>query len=85
MIRRIHPLWVWGVMFLSFLLVFGGLSTWFTIYFVTSTIHHECQALTLLTQTPVPKPPHPAVNPSREQNYRFYVALLEWRQGDRCP
>lgn len=47
-------------------------------------VQHECQALELLTATPVPKPADPAANPSRETTYQFYEALLFWEHADGC-
>lgn len=52
--------------------------------YTDSQVQHECQALDLLTSTPVPKPPDPAANPSRETTYEFYEALLFWEHADGC-
>lgn len=84
MIRKMHPLWVWGLILLLCLLVSGGGSAALSIYYTTNLVKHECDALTLLTAMPVPKPHNPKANPSREQNYRFYLALVEWKKADGC-
>jgi hypothetical protein len=47
-------------------------------------VQHECQALELLTKTPVSAPANPAKNPSRVATYKFYVALLFWERSDGC-
>jgi cyanate lyase len=52
--------------------------------YVQAQLQHECQALELLTATPVPKPADPAKNPSRETTYQFYEALLFWEHADGC-
>jgi hypothetical protein len=52
--------------------------------YVQVQLQHECQALELLTATPVPAPADPAANPSRETTYKFYEALLFWERADGC-
>ena len=52
--------------------------------YVQEYAQHSCTALELLTSTPVPKPPDPTANPSREATYKFYVALLYWESADHC-
>lgn len=52
--------------------------------YVQQYAQHGCQALELLTATPVPKPADPAANPSRETTYEFYEALLYWEHADGC-
>ena len=47
-------------------------------------VKNECQALELITSHPVPKPAHPAANPSREAAYQFYLAILYWENRDGC-
>jgi hypothetical protein len=53
--------------------------------YVQLQLQHECQALELLTATPVPQPTDPATNPSRETTYKFYMALVYWEKADGCP
>lgn len=52
--------------------------------YVQTYAQHSCQALELLTYTPVTPPADPAANPSREATYKFYLALLFWEQADGC-
>ena len=47
-------------------------------------VQHACEALELLTVTPIHPPADPKANPSREANYRFYVSLLHWEKGWHC-
>ena len=61
-----------------------GLPVGVAILYTNSQVQHECNALELLTATPVPKPSNPAANPSRETTYKFYVALLYWEKSDGC-
>lgn len=54
--------------------------------YVKTYAQHSCNALELLTATPVPNPgPSAADNPSREFDYKFYEAVLSWEQQDGCP
>lgn len=43
-----------------------------------------CDTLRLLTSRPVPKPPDPVANPSREDSYLFYMNLLDLRHRFGC-
>lgn len=52
--------------------------------YVRQYAQHGCQALELITATPVSKPADPSANPSREINYKFYEALLYWEHKDGC-
>ena len=61
-----------------------SLNVGFTIYWNHVQENHACQALELLTKTPVPYPADPAANPSRVTTYNFYHALLYWRDADGC-
>lgn len=45
---------------------------------------HSCTALDLLTAAPVTQPSDPAANPSREENFKIYQALMVWRTEDHC-
>ena len=52
--------------------------------YTNSVVMNECQALELLTRTPVAKPADPAKNPSRVFSYNFYEAILAWEHKDGC-
>jgi hypothetical protein len=54
------------------------------VAYTNTVVQHECQALELLTRTPVPKPSDPAANPSREVSYKTYEALVFWKHSDGC-
>jgi len=43
-----------------------------------------CTAMVLLTSHPVPRPPDPSANPSREQNYQDYVTFRTLRRRLGC-
>jgi hypothetical protein len=53
-------------------------------HYVNTVVQHECQALELLTKTPVSPPANPAKNPSRVADYKFYQAVLVWKHEDGC-
>jgi hypothetical protein len=53
-------------------------------HYVNTVVQHECQALELLTKTPVAAPANPARNPSRVADYKFYEAVLAWKHSDGC-
>jgi hypothetical protein len=64
-----------------------GVNIWYTNSVIDQTrtqvseqFNHECSALELLTD----KPYKPSAKPAEEQIYLFYVALLQWKQGDHC-
>jgi len=67
-----------------FMAILFGANVGFTIYWNHVQESHACQALTLLTAKPVPKPADPAANPSRETTYDFYRDLVYWRDADGC-
>jgi uncharacterized membrane protein YbjE (DUF340 family) len=53
--------------------------------FATAEEQHACNALELLTATPIPNPGATAAkNPSREATYKFYEALIYWETADSC-
>lgn len=84
MIRKIAPLWMWGITFLLLLILTIGTSVAANYYVTIHQIRNECDALNLLTSQTVPKPADPKANPSRELNYKFYVDLLHWKDSDGC-
>jgi hypothetical protein len=43
-----------------------------------------CTVLELLTRHPVPRPADPKANPSREQDYVFYVTFRQVENNYRC-
>lgn len=43
-----------------------------------------CTAFELLTARPVPRPADPSANPSREQNYQFYITLRQIEAAYHC-
>lgn len=51
---------------------------------VNASNHRWCTALELITSKPVPKPPDPVKNPSREQNYQAYAAYVQLRREFGC-
>lgn len=61
-----------------------GLNTGFTIFWVNMMIQHECTALTILANVPVPRPINPKKNPSRAQNYEFHEGIVYWKSSDGC-
>lgn len=83
-IRGIRPL-RWWVAMASILYITGvGLPVSVAIWYTNTVAQHACSALDLITEHPVPKPVDPAANPSREQNYEFYQAILSWKRSDSC-
>jgi hypothetical protein len=52
--------------------------------YTDTQVRHECEALDLLTATPVSPPSDPVKNQSRETTYKFYEALLYWEHADGC-
>lgn len=63
------------------LLFFAG-GYFLTSYQVNQRAKDACQALNILTKTPIPAPPDPAANPSRQVTYQIYEGLLYWRHAD---
>lgn len=43
-----------------------------------------CSMLDLLTSKPVPKPKDPKANPSRQQNYEYYIVFSAAKARLRC-
>ncbi len=76
--------WRWRVAWLVVLIVLGsGANLLWTSHAIQQNNHNWCDALSLLTRRPVPRPADPATNPSREGQYEFYLTLvvLKHRQG----
>lgn len=68
-----------GAIALAILLCVG-----FSYWQVHTSQHEWCNLLTTLTHSPVPKPPNPAANPSRETTYQFYMQLVKLRGEFGC-
>lgn len=68
-----------GSIALAILLCIG-----FSYWQVHTSQHEWCHLLTTLTQTPIPKPADPSANPSRVQNYNFYMQLVQLRGEFGC-
>lgn len=66
------------------LLAAAGIPIGYATWYVESYARHSCQALEILTATPVPRPADPAADPSREQTWRFYQGLVYWEHADGC-
>lgn len=64
--------------------VLSGANLLFTSYQVNREAHQWCATLGLLTSHPVPRPAHPAANPSRAQAYRYYTDFLDLRHRLGC-
>lgn len=56
----------------------------FAVYQVDVSQHHWCDALTTLTQNPVPKPADPAANPSRAEAYLLYTEFIDLKGEFGC-
>ena len=74
----------YGLLFAVMFIAAIFLSVLFTYWQVDVSQHHWCVLLQTLTQHPVPKPSHPAVNPSRQQAYLFYRELTDLRGEFGC-
>lgn len=79
-----RKLWAYSV--LIAILFTGGVGGSYVLGLVA--LHHSqaqlCTAFELLTARPVPRPPDPASNPSREQNYQFYLTLKQIESAYHC-
>lgn len=82
--------WLWArrhgsMLFLVTLVVSGsGANLLWTSHAIQRGAQQWCAALNLLTREPIPKPADPKANPSREQNYEFYVTLLILKHNKGC-
>lgn len=56
----------------------------FAVYQVDVSQHHWCDALTTLTQHPVPKPGNPVQNPSRVEAYNLYTEFMDLKGEFGC-
>jgi hypothetical protein len=74
----------WMIIFGLSLIISIGLPIWYATWDVTSYAHHSCQALEVLTATPVKAPVSAKADPSREQTYRLYQGLVYWEKMDGC-
>jgi hypothetical protein len=64
--------------------LFGVGNLFWTAHQVNTNDHKWCNAMTLLTSKPVPKPADAAANPSREQNWQFYETFVVLRHHLGC-
>lgn len=86
--RRLRSAWGWvrpRVRWRGVLpVVLFGLSILFTVHYVAAANHKFCQVVTVVTGVPVPRPPDPAANPSREKQYELYQKFAALSQGIGC-
>src|SRR6185437_9647529 len=61
-----------------------GASLLFTARAIANDEHKWCNAMTLLTARPVPKPADPKANPSRQQTYLYYMTFVELKHSLGC-
>ena len=71
---------VFGISLILAILLSGG----FTFWQVYSSQQHWCQALTTITEHPVPEPADPNANPSRKQAYILYTEFRDLRREFGC-
>lgn len=83
-IRKLHSLKWWLTIAITLLIISISLPIGVAIWYTHSQVQHECSALDLLIAIPAPKPTDPAANPSRELNYRFHQALVQWHDENGC-
>jgi len=74
----------WLLVFCACFVVSMGIPVWYATWDVTSYAHHACEALEVLTSTPVHAPANPSANPSRVQVYHLYEGLIYWEDADGC-
>jgi len=72
------------VMLFALMVALAVAALLFTAHAVNADDHKWCAAMTLLTSRPVPKPAHPAANPSRQQAYQLYRTFVELRHNLGC-
>jgi hypothetical protein len=61
------------VVLFTLTLLLAGTNLLFTTHEVSSNDRKFCDVVTGVTAVPVPKPPDPAANPSRETAYQWYL------------
>jgi hypothetical protein len=69
--------------FISVIVAIGG-AVGFGIWYTQTYAQHACQALDVLTRTPVAYPADPKANPSRVTLYQLYEGLDSWKRSDHC-
>lgn len=74
----------WIAVFCLCLLASIGIPIGYATWYTSSYARHSCDALEILTKTPVPRPTDPKADPSRERTWEFYQGLLYWEREDRC-
>ena len=71
-----------GLFLIAFVL--AGASLLITSREIAANDAKWCAAMVLLTSHPVPKPANPGANPSRAQNYQYYVTFRTLRRRLGC-
>lgn len=74
-IRKMLPLWVWGVLSVVFLGLAVGISAFYATWKVQTTVQNECSALEYIIK-------HPGPHISRTSV--FYGDVKVWATRDGC-
>jgi hypothetical protein len=56
----------------------------FTVHYVSAANHKFCQVVTGVTAVPVPRPPDPKANPSREKQFELYEQFVALGRSLGC-
>lgn len=72
-----------AIVVLGLALAFGSALT-LSLRALNQSQHNWCNALELLTSHPVAKPANPAADPSRQENYQFYLDLRDLQHRFGC-
>lgn len=78
--REVREIVYFGI----FVLLAVGACYLIMYYQLNLSQHHWCDALTTLTQNPVPKPPDPNADPSRQESYVLYQEFVRLRGEFGC-
>lgn len=70
---------------LALLMLAVAASLWLASAAIGASERKWCSTLALLTARPVPRPAHPAADPARQENYLFYLDLVQLKRDYRCP
>lgn len=65
-------------------LVLAGANLLFTTHEVSANDHKFCQVVTGVTSVPVTRPPDPAANPSRENQWEWYERFVQLGRDLGC-